>query len=678
MPGPLSKSLAASHSSKSSRASVTRQIRGRLGLTAFGALWPLLGACHPQGDGGGHHGDPTASDGVGAPGQAFVLTYDIPEGHTSRDFAVIGQLGVTLGDGAQARAEDDSFAALANVGEQPFELQKGAEIGAAISIGDAVLAKGSRVHGDVTTAGSVRGTRYGSPGTIDGTTTEHAEISVRHIERSVTFPGTMAPSQRIPNSASTPEETLSPGYYESLFVKDEGRVSLPSGEYYFDVLNVGSRATLVLEDGGGPITIYVRERLEVEGGWEHESSDVAQVTLVYLGTQGIRLTQPFEGTLIAPRAKLELLDSDAAPELPPTGKLRSGAQGPWQRGWSPGKQWASNRDHEHDDRDRGDGHQTHDDGHHGHGYGHRHHHHHHHGHGHGHDQDPPTDEGADYIGTFIGLDVVIGKGVTLVHHPIQPERGPAAGGRFFTFEFPLPGGVSPEEVDLGGIAGVDIGDGVSLEPGCNPGSARATTSASGPTTVGVRSQLGSIVSVGAVRLAGSTSLSGAVSSGGDITASGASIGGAQQANASLDDFRTLRWNVTFPGGALPDLQLEAGRARVLYPEVYGKVSLAAGATLYLRSGTYHFGSLLAAAGSSIVLESSGGPVVVNVENELRLEGAVSGLGGVTPQLFIGYAGSRTAFVGGSFSGTLVAPRARVSLLGGSHQGQVLARTVNVD
>lgn len=146
--------------------------RGQRIVSACGALIPLLVACPRGGDRGGQPDDPTGTDGIGAPGQAFVLAYAIPEGHTARDFAVIGQLGVRLGDEAQVRSEDDAFAALANVGEEPLELEKAAEIGTAISIGDVVLAKGSRVHGDVTTAGSVRPSRDGTPGTIDGTKLE--------------------------------------------------------------------------------------------------------------------------------------------------------------------------------------------------------------------------------------------------------------------------------------------------------------------------------------------------------------------------------------------------------------------------------------------------------------------------------------------------------------------------
>ena len=635
-------------------------------------LLPLLAACHDR-DGhhpGDHDGDATGSDGVGAPGQQFVVSYDIPENHRPRDFALIAQRSISLGEGAQTLSEGDGFAALANVGAQQLQLGEDAESGSIISLGDVSLGGRARVHGDVSSAGTVQ--KVGQPaGSVDGTTTEHATIGTRHIERTVVFPGTMAAAKELSGAAA--DETLAPGYYESLSIEGDARVTLPSGEYYFDQLHIGPRATLVLDDGGGPISIYVREKLETEGAWEHEGDEVARLTLVYLGANDVQLHREFQGTLIAPSAKLELLETQAPSDLATTDRLRSASDrspdGSYQRAWphaeveshhTSGPGWGNDRHGWH------------------HGFGHRHHFHHQRGHGHDHDPEPPTDdEDISYVGTFVGLEVALGAHVELLHQPIADEKGPDAGGRYVSFEFPLPGGVSPEEVDIAGIAGVQIAGGVTLGAGCNPSSALVTSSAQGQLTVGSGSQLGSIVSAGAVRLSSGSTLSGSVSSAAGIVAGGAEIAGLQHANASLGTPRTLSWSVTFPGSPLPDLQLESGRARVLYPEVYGKVSLASGATLYLTSGTYHFGSLIAAAGSSIVLESSGGPVMVNVLDELRLEGNVSGLGGVKPELFVAYAGTRTTFVGGSFDGSLIAPRAGVSVLGGEHTGQIFGRTVDV-
>ncbi len=638
----------------------------------------LLGACH--GEGHGHHpgGDP-GSDGSGAPGQAFVLAYDVPQGYLPRELAVVGQERVTLHEQAKVDAEGEAFGAIASVGDERLELKEGAESGTVVSVGDVRLGKRARVHGDAVSAGSVEQGR----GTIDGETREDAELALSRIERTVTFPGTRAPGKRVPADEAAPEETLAPGYYASLWVKEAGRVTLPGGDYYFDQLRVADGGTLVLDDSSGPINMYVRERLSLDGSWEHQGQGVARLNVLYLGEAEVKLADPFEGTLLAPGAALELLAPDSADEREPGGKGKGkghGRQGSW---WP----WRGPSRH-HSGQEHGSGwggwsfwgkHWDDDD--HGRGRGRGHWHHHHHGHGHGHDSDPgtepPTTNEPLYVGSFVGRTVSVGEGVTVLHQPPAPEVGPAGGGRFVTFEFPLPGGVHPGEIDIGSIAGTSIGGEVTVDRGCNPGASLVTSSAQGPLSVGSGSQLSSIVAGGAVRLSGGTTLSGAISAAGNISASGAQIAGAQQANASLGELRSLHWDVTFPGGAQPALQLAEGRARVLYPEVYGAVSVAAGATLYLRSGEYHFESLSLLAGAQLVLESSGGPVVLNVRDELRLEGNVSGLGAVQPQLFVAYAGSRAALVSGGFDGTLVAPRARISVLGGEHRGQFLGRTVSV-
>lgn len=651
---------------------------------ALVSLPVLVGAC--QGHGGGHGHQPGSEGSAGAPGtgasgQAFVVAYDIPQGHTARELAVVGQQSVTLHEAARVEADGEAFGAIANTGSEPLELKKDAESGAATSVGDLLVGPGAGVHGDATSAGSVAAGSGSSAGTIDGATTEDAEIALTRIERTVTFPGTMAPAKRVPAEEAAPEETLAPGYYAALLVKEQGRVTLPSGDYYFDQLRVGEQGTLVLDDAAGPINLYVRQKLDFDGTWEHAGEGVARLTLVYLGESDVKLADPFEGTLLAPGANLKLIAPAGAAQPEPEREEHGGHWGFWPwRGRHDGRRaggephgsgswgwgsWGRDHDHDHDDRYRGRR------------RGHDHDHHHGHGHGHDQDGDPSQVREPAYVGAFVGRSVSIGAGVTVLHQPSPPEAGPAGGGRFVTFEFPLPGGVSPGEIDIGSIAGTDIGGGVIIDHGCDPGTSLVTSSAQGPLSVGGGSQLSNIVSVGSVRLSSGTTLSGAVSSAGGISALGAEIGGTQQAHATLGTTRTLRWDVTFPGGALPELQLAAGRARVLYPEVYGPVTVAAGATLYLRSGEYYFESLSALAGASVVLDSAGGPVVLNVRDELRLEGNVSGLGGVQPQLFVAYAGSRTALVSGAFDGSLVAPRARISVLGGEHRGQFLGRTVNV-
>jgi len=119
--------------------------------------------------------------------------------------------------------------------------------------------------------------------------------------------------------------------------------------------------------------------------------------------------------------------------------------------------------------------------------------------------------------------------------------------------------------------------------------------------------------------------------------------------------------------------------RTLAPGSYGALNIASRTKVYLRSGTYFFTSGNLEPGADVRLNTSTGPVYLYVKDSFTFKGKFVDSSGRYDQVMVGYFGTAVANIETAFSGTLVAPRARVELktVTDAHRGSFFAKELEV-
>ncbi|HUU28590.1 MAG TPA: two-component regulator propeller domain-containing protein [archaeon] len=109
---------------------------------------------------------------------------------------------------------------------------------------------------------------------------------------------------------------LQPGTYDVLKMKQNSELTLHSGSYFFNSIDIGTKVNIHLDLSGGPLYVYVVGQLEVSENSKVDilpaTGDASQVFWVILGEQPngntgtsfIGVKVEFIGTVIAPNSKL--------------------------------------------------------------------------------------------------------------------------------------------------------------------------------------------------------------------------------------------------------------------------------------------------------------------------------------------------------------------------------------
>jgi len=184
----------------------------------------------------------------------------------------------------------------------------------------------------------------------------------------------------------------------------------------------------------------------------------------------------------------------------------------------------------------------------------------------------------------------------------------------------------------------------------------------GDTNLGVESEVGSVVATGSVTLRDRSLVEGAVIAGGSVAVgSGVHVGSvAESSSVSLASFEALSFD--FPTYEAGSVLLGPGESQAITPGAYSSVLLHADSHLELSGeGPFYFGSLTLGPDALVTVDDRFGPATLMVESSLVLDGYLETRSGSHNTLFIGYLGSSQASIHRSFSGTLVAPHAKINL-----------------
>jgi hypothetical protein len=226
----------------------------------------------------------------------------------------------------------------------------------------------------------------------------------------------------------------------------------------------------------------------------------------------------------------------------------------------------------------------------------------------------------------------------------------------------LPGSFALGSVAVAARGSLSIADRARVQ-GAAGGYAKVVNLGRGTTDLGVEGWVGDVVSHGTVNLRERANVAGSVRSAQDIaTHANVNVSGATLEHTRIERATERAWVATFPQNA-PNVTLFSGQSRSLAPGDHGSVTVNAGAKLTLRSGTYNIASLKLEPSSTLIVNSSAGPVLLNVRSELIFRGVLQNRSSVADDLLIGYLGTNMATLEAPFGGTLVAPNARIKLGG---------------
>ncbi len=142
----------------------------------------------------------------------------------------------------------------------------------------------------------------------------------------------------------------------------------------------------------------------------------------------------------------------------------------------------------------------------------------------------------------------------------------------------------------------------------------------------------------------------------------------------------LSLNVAFPATNSGNVTVQAGQQRTLAPGAYNRIEVELNATLFVSSGVYFCNEFDLDPGGRVVCNTAAGPVFLYIKNKLDYDGTFVDSAGGFPNLFVGYVGSLTLFINKPFTGTLVAPNAKIDLqpVSGPHFGAFHAKDIEVD
>lgn len=203
------------------------------------------------------------------------------------------------------------------------------------------------------------------------------------------------------------------------------------------------------------------------------------------------------------------------------------------------------------------------------------------------------------------------------------------------------------------------------------------------TQFGANSRVGSAWSRASVTARERATIDGSLSTAGTLTRqNGVTITGTLREQAALTFPDLARFQIGFPTSNQGSWTIEPDRTLDLAPGSYGTVSVKSRSTLRLRTGTYFFeGFHVLEPDAQVTFDTSAGEAFLYVKSALTYRGAFRASTGRHDQVLLAYFGTNTAVIEAPFSGTLVAPLARIKLgmsHKGPHYGAFFGRDVQLD
>lgn len=228
-------------------------------------------------------------------GQECEIVLQFPTGVNGENLAVSASEGIIIGSGTELTAADGQFADIAtSTGEIRVESSSG--VGTVSTSGHVFVGSQSTIHGKLFASSTEVQSGASAPGVLP------YPGEPNKIKWNVTFPSASGDSINL-EPAQT--RNLDPGNYGALRVASRSTVTLTTGTYYFDTLQLEPDSILEVDTTGGTVVINVRGELTHRGRLISLGSP-SDIIVVMLGTGRAELGDEFDGTLVAPYAEVSI------------------------------------------------------------------------------------------------------------------------------------------------------------------------------------------------------------------------------------------------------------------------------------------------------------------------------------------------------------------------------------
>jgi hypothetical protein len=229
------------------------------------------------------------------------LTVELPPAKGHRSFVIVANGALDVRDQVDVRAP------IANVGSTWTHIGNDASLKdvyskPTITVGDRSVLQGMLRKGAGHTLSS-------SASVADGIS---SMLFTPPSEHTISFD--LPASGVLTDVAVEVEETfrIAPGPYGHVRLQPRARLELSSGDYFFESFDaLEPDSALVLNERKGPVRIFLNEPFTFRSTVV-SNAPPAELTMGVLGTGTVRFERPFEGTLIAPYADLELAPLNGA------------------------------------------------------------------------------------------------------------------------------------------------------------------------------------------------------------------------------------------------------------------------------------------------------------------------------------------------------------------------------
>jgi|GEM_PF-3292442 len=247
----------------------------------------------------------------------------------------------------------------------------------------------------------------------------------------------------------------------------------------------------------------------------------------------------------------------------------------------------------------------------------------------------------------------------------------------FSVSLGFPSGFDQSNVALYSTQSLRIADAVQVKSADGVYAAAVNTGTS-TLQVGAEGSTGTLLSGGPIVLNSRSTVNGNAQAGSTITVQdGVTITGRRLPNTPLGGLSKLRYSVQFPT-AKSGLSLEPDRTATLSPGAYTSLIVKSRSVVRLGSGKYFMDQLQLEPQAVLELNTSAGPVILNVRQSLNFKGTIKNSGGAG-SFFLSYFGTAATSIEAPFNGTIVAPNAilRLAPVGSpGHRGSFYAKAID--
>lgn len=234
------------------------------------------------------------------PGASFSLAVLTPAGMPAVNVALAATSAMTIGSGVQVVSGASGPGVIANLGSGGIDIEPDAQVmdvhsGSLVALRDRVHVNGTVFAPAVTQGSNVLLTG----GVVSGASVTPAEA----IRWTVVYPSATAQAVDLePGQTST----LTPGRYTTVRVASRATLTLNSGAYYVDSLQLEPQSSLLLQQDSGPIVINATTVLQLRGQLAAVGGGHPDLLLVEVGSSDVFVETPFDGAIVAPNASVTL------------------------------------------------------------------------------------------------------------------------------------------------------------------------------------------------------------------------------------------------------------------------------------------------------------------------------------------------------------------------------------